>query len=67
MDSNVTFANQLDVKEQFRVHAWRAERLRGLGVSPLLADVFADLVDWRAVASLVDRGCSPQLALEIVR
>jgi hypothetical protein len=28
---------------------------------------FADLVDWHALADLVDRGCSPRLALEIVR
>jgi hypothetical protein len=27
----------------------------------------ADLVDWHAFADLVERGCSPRLALEIVR
>jgi hypothetical protein len=29
--------------------------------------MFADLVDWHAIAELVERGCSPQLALDIVR
>jgi hypothetical protein len=53
--------------EQALVHEWRAERLRELGLTDLLADRFADRVDWRAVAGLVRRGCSPTLALEIVR
>jgi len=29
--------------------------------------MYADLVDWHALAELVERGCSPGLALEIVR
>jgi hypothetical protein len=29
--------------------------------------VFAGLVDWHQIAKLVERGCSAQLALEIVR
>jgi hypothetical protein len=49
------------------VHEWRAERLRELGLTQRLADMFADRVDWRAVAALVDRGCPAELALEIVR
>jgi hypothetical protein len=28
---------------------------------------FADLVDWHAIAELVERGCPPRLALEIAR
>jgi hypothetical protein len=32
----------------------------------LLAEVTADQVDWHQVASLVRRGCPPQLALRIV-
>ena len=53
--------------EDVLVHEWRAERLRELGLPRVLADAFADHVDWRAVASLVDRGCPVALALEIAR
>ncbi|MDX6426997.1 MAG: hypothetical protein QOD52_2402 [Gaiellaceae bacterium] len=49
------------------VNAWRAEQLRLLGLSPMLAEAFAGLVDWHQIAHLVERGCSAQLALEIVR
>lgn len=49
------------------VRAWRVEQLRRLGLGPLVAETFADLVDWHALAALVERGCSPELALEIVR
>ena len=50
-----------------RVHHWRIEQLRGLGLSRRVAERFADLVDWHELADLVARGCSPDLALEIVR
>jgi hypothetical protein len=53
--------------EDLLVHDWRAERLRELGLTRRLADTFADHVDWRAVAALVERGCPAELALEIVR
>jgi hypothetical protein len=53
--------------EEYVVNAWRAEQLRRLGVSPTLAEVFAGLVDWHQIANLVERGCSAQLAIEIVR
>jgi hypothetical protein len=36
-------------------------------LSRIVAETFADLVDWHALAELVERGCSPELALEIVR
>ena len=52
--------------DEERVHAWRAEQLRRLGVPDALAEVFADIVDWHALAALVERGCPPELALEIV-
>jgi hypothetical protein len=32
-----------------------------------LAEVDADSVDWHQVARLLQRGCSPQLAVRIVR
>ena len=53
--------------EELLIQAWRAEQLRGLGLSRILAETFASLVDWHEIAALVARGCSPELALEIVR
>jgi len=48
------------------VHNWRALQLTRLGVPAPLAEAAADHVDWHQVASLVRRGCPPQLALRIV-
>ena len=53
--------------EDARVYAWRVERLSGLGLSNLVASAVAPLVDWHEIACLVERGCSPELALAIVR
>ena len=53
--------------EMLLVHEWRAEQLQGLGVPHVLAETFADLVDWHVIAALVERGCPPVLALDIVR
>lgn len=53
--------------EDVRVHAWRAEQLRKLGLSRVIADAAATLVDWHEVASLVQRGCALELAFEIAR
>ena len=53
--------------EERSIHAWRAEQLRRLGLSPTVAETFAGLVDWHEIAALVARGCSPELALEIAR
>jgi len=49
------------------VHEWRTEQLSRLGLPRGLAESFAERVDWHAVAALVERGCTPELALEIVR
>jgi hypothetical protein len=54
-----------DSPDDVVVHEWRRERLRSLGVTELLADSFADFVDWHVVADLVKRGCPPYLALRI--
>jgi hypothetical protein len=54
-------------EEELLVHAWRAEQLQRLGLHRVLAEAFADLVDWHALAELVAQGCPPELALEIVR
>ena len=55
------------VTEAVRVRAWRAEQLRRLDLPHTLAERFADLVDWHALAELIEHGCPPELALEIVR
>ena len=54
-------------EEDARVYAWRVERLSGLGLSHVIASAVAPLVDWHEIAGLVERGCSPELALEILR
>jgi hypothetical protein len=52
--------------EEILVHGWRTEQLRRLGLHALVAEVYADLVDWHALAELVERGCPAELALDIV-
>jgi hypothetical protein len=53
--------------EELLIHAWRVEQLQRLGLRHILAETFADLVDWHEIARLVARGCAPELALEIAR
>lgn len=53
--------------EELSVRAWRVEQLGRLGLPPTVAETFADLVDWHALARLLDRGCPLALALDIVR
>jgi hypothetical protein len=67
--SSLDFEADLDARPDNRevVQAWRAEQLRRHGLPPAFADAFADFVDWHDFAALVGRGCSPMLALEIVR
>jgi hypothetical protein len=69
MESLLTPTDELDRgdREMLQVRAWRTEQLRRLGLHRIVAEAFADLVDWHALAELVDRGCPPELALKIVR
>jgi hypothetical protein len=53
--------------EEVLVHEWRIEQLRSLGLTAAIAETFAGVVDWHDIAALVERGCTPELALEIVR
>jgi hypothetical protein len=53
--------------EEVRVYSWRVEQLGRLGLSAVIADTFASFVDWHEVARLIQKGCPPDLALEIVR
>jgi hypothetical protein len=48
------------------VHNWRATQLRRLGIPELMAEAYADRLDWHQVARLVQRGCPAVLALRIV-
>ena len=54
------------VDEEILVHEWRAEQLQRLGLPRLMAQGFAGRVDWHDLAALVARGCSPELALDIL-
>ena len=54
-------------EEAARVYTWRVEQLSGLGLSQLVASAVASFVDWHEIARLVERGCPPELALEIMR
>jgi hypothetical protein len=48
------------------VHNWRVAQLKRLGIPGLLAEVYADHLDWHQIAHLVRRGCPPRLALRII-
>ena len=53
--------------EDRKVHDWRVHQLWLLGMPRLLAEAFADTVDWRDVAALVERGCPILVAVDIAR
>jgi hypothetical protein len=53
--------------EEVRIYAWRVEQLAKLGLSTVIANAVATIVDWHDVARLVEKGCPPELALEIAR
>ena len=39
------------------VHNWCVSQLKRLGIPGLLAETYADRIDWHQVARLVQRGC----------
>jgi hypothetical protein len=53
--------------EEVRINAWRVEQLATLGLPTMIANAVATFVDWHDVARLVEKGCPPDLALEIAR
>ena len=53
--------------EDIAVAEWNAAQLERLGIPGSLAQKFTEVVDWHDVAHLVERGCPPDLALEIAR
>ena len=62
-----TLTSRSSLDEARIVHEWRVEQLVALGSPIWLADILADRVDWHDIAVLVERGCPPRLALDIVR
>jgi hypothetical protein len=52
-------------EDALRRHDWHAEQLQRIGVPDVVAEIFAEAVDWREVEDLVTRGCSVDLALRI--
>jgi len=64
-DDEVTLDPRPDEAETVR--EWRAHQLHRLGVPQLIAELFAETVDWHELARLTGAGCPPLLALEIVR
>ena len=54
-------------REEASIHSWRVSQLKRLGLPGLLAEIYADQIDWHQLARLVQRGCPPQLALRIIR
>ena len=67
MEPPLTTLSHETVDEHDQVHEWRVWQLTRLGVPWSLAQDVADHVDWHQVARLVQRGCPPRLALDIVR
>ena len=53
-------------EEEEELHEWRVEQLELLGVPRALAFAFAGLVDPHEIAALIEHGCSPELAIEIL-
>ena len=53
-------------REEASIHNWRVSQLKRLGLPGLLAEIYADQIDWHQVARLVQRGCPPLLALRII-
>jgi hypothetical protein len=73
MEMELAFGLDLDIdessertEEEQLVHDWRIEQLERLGLTEMTANEFASRVDWHQVADLVEQGCPPELALEIL-
>jgi len=66
MKSATTTSDQATDLEDRSVHNWRVSQLARLGVPGHLAEAYADEIDWHQIARLVQRGCSPTMALLIV-
>jgi hypothetical protein len=54
-------------RERLKGHSWRAMQLRRLGLADVVAEIFAEHVDWHDLEDLLSRGCPVDLALRISR
>jgi hypothetical protein len=55
-------------EEERRLLEWRLRQLLRLGVSPLLAEIAAPgRLDLHELERLIERGCPPDTAVEIMR
>jgi hypothetical protein len=64
----MTAVEEIVETELERVERWRAEELVGAGFDPSSAGELAARldIDLHAATELVDRGCPPELALQIL-
>jgi hypothetical protein len=46
---------------------WRVAQLTRLGIPRLLAEVYADRLDWHQIAQLFQSGCAVRLVIRIAR
>jgi hypothetical protein len=53
-------------RDDSSVHNSRVSQLVRLGIPGMLAEIYADRIDWHQIARLVRRGCPALLALQIV-
>jgi hypothetical protein len=70
MDELAEIEQEIEIdesREDTQLYAWRVEQLSGLGLSHVIASAVATFIDYHEIARLVERGCSPELALEIIR
>jgi hypothetical protein len=67
MEQVVEFEQEAASADEILVNEWRVEQLERLGIARLVAEAVAGLVDWHELAGLIERGCTPALALEIIR
>jgi hypothetical protein len=67
MEQVLEFGQEALSAGEILVNEWRIEQLERLGITRFVAEAVAGVVDWHELASLIERGCPPALALEIVR
>ena len=67
MEPTVTPSRREAIDHELTVRSWRVAQLGRLGIPGPLAEIYSNHVDWHQIARLVQRGCSPRLALRVVR
>jgi hypothetical protein len=67
MEPSLTGPGHKVIDRDDAMHEWRARQLTRQGIPCSPAQAVADHVDWHQVARLLQHGCPPRLALNIVR